>query len=269
MPPSRPFRQGRATRLGLAAFTLTELLVVLAVVALLVCLRLPALARVKTQTWITQCSGNLRQVTLSFLLYGGDNNARLPTTSIGFWAWDLPDPIFQLLNHFGQAQSNMFFCPSNPYQNSLWNFGAPDYHLTGYAYTFPGTGAQSSLYSGNYVTNINSSIIPQQIQIGTNFVVPTAATRVLVADAEICAGPSYNPNVSFVVYNFTDIQGGAPAFPDGRHHRASHLVGQFPLGGNQAMLDGHVEWRAWRSTAYSMIQRNTAQAPIGTPCFLW
>jgi prepilin-type N-terminal cleavage/methylation domain-containing protein len=133
MPPSYPFHCGPAARRRLAAFTLTELLVVLAVIALLVSLRLPALARVKTQTWITQCSGNLRQITLSFELYGSDHNDSLPTSNTGYWAWDLPGPIYGILNSYGAAKSNIFYCPSNPYQSSLWNFASsPNSPFIGY-----------------------------------------------------------------------------------------------------------------------------------------
>jgi prepilin-type N-terminal cleavage/methylation domain-containing protein/prepilin-type processing-associated H-X9-DG protein len=272
MTPSHPFRCGLASRRMLAAFTLTELLVVLAVVALLVTLRLPALARVKTQTWITQCSGNLRQIDLSFLLYANESNGSLPNFNSGFWPWDLPDSTFQALNHVGNLQSNMLYCPSMPYQQLLWNYEGSA-HITGYVYALLGTGSGGS-YTGSYSTNINSTVPPPQLQLqgpgNQPIIVPRASTRPLVADAEICAGPGpYVPTQPLTTYNFSNVTGGAGAFPDGRHHRASHLAGMYPLGGNLGMLDGHVEWRAFRSPTYNMIQRNASQPPNGTPCFLW
>jgi prepilin-type N-terminal cleavage/methylation domain-containing protein/prepilin-type processing-associated H-X9-DG protein len=266
MPLCRPYRSNRNSRSRARAFTLTELLVVLAVVALLVCLRLPALASVKTQTYIAQCSGNLRQVTLSFLLYGNENGGRLPSSSQGFWLWDLPSPVYQDVAAYGSSNRSIFFCPSNPYQGEiqLWNYGG-NYHVAGYAFTFPGAGTGGG---GLIASNVNSTVTPQQILVSgpaLQIVLPRASTRVMVADAEICAGPSYNPALPLTNYNFSDIPGGAPPFPDGRHHRASHLAGNVPLGGNLGMLDGHVEWRS----ISAMIQRNQAQLSPGTPCFLW
>ena len=268
MALTHPFRRDRAARRRLAAFTLTELLVVLAVITLLVSLRLPALARVKTQTWITQCSGNLRRVTLSFLLYGSENSGRLPNSSQGYWPWDLPASVSQAIAAYsGTNQRSFFFCPSSPYQSEdlFWNYSAPTYHITGYAYTFPGVASNGG---GLFSTNYNPTVTPQQVAVPPVFgryAVPTAAGRVLVADAEICAGPSYNPALPLTNYNFSDISDGLPAFPDGRHYRASHLAGSFPLGGNLGMLDGHVEWRP----ISAMIQRNNPLGSPGTPCFLW
>ena len=107
----------------------------------------------------------------------------------------------------------------------------------------------------------------------TVYSVAAASKRVLVADAVVCAGTQpgslYSPSQPLSIYNFTDIAGGAAPFPDGRSHRASHLAGKFPLGGNLGMLDGHVEWRALRSSTYNMIQRDAAEPPPRTPIFLW
>ena len=87
------------------AFTLAELLVVVAVVALLVCIRLPVLARAKDQTRIAQCYGNLRQFVLVSHIYGNDNGDRLPTTSGGNWPWDLPVGPANVLLHDGATRN--------------------------------------------------------------------------------------------------------------------------------------------------------------------
>ncbi len=56
------------------AFTLVELLVVLATVALLACLCLPAFARVQGQTTRAQCAANLKQFDLALQIYGSDHS---------------------------------------------------------------------------------------------------------------------------------------------------------------------------------------------------
>jgi prepilin-type N-terminal cleavage/methylation domain-containing protein/prepilin-type processing-associated H-X9-DG protein len=58
-------------------FTLIELLVVIGTVAILATLLLPALAGTKPNSQAFQCLENLRQLTLGWQMYAGDNNGRL------------------------------------------------------------------------------------------------------------------------------------------------------------------------------------------------
>jgi prepilin-type processing-associated H-X9-DG protein/prepilin-type N-terminal cleavage/methylation domain-containing protein len=60
------------------AFTLTEMLVVLAIIALLASLLLPALGRAKSSAQSTSCLNNLKQLQAGWRMYTHDNNDSLP-----------------------------------------------------------------------------------------------------------------------------------------------------------------------------------------------
>ena len=69
------------------AFTLLELLVVIAIIAILAALLLPALSKAKERAWRVKCMSNLRQIGVATIIYCDDNNGNLPT---GHWATPWP-----------------------------------------------------------------------------------------------------------------------------------------------------------------------------------
>jgi len=60
------------------AFTLVELLVVIAIIAILAALLLPTMGRAKRAAQATACISNLRQLGIALTLYVDDNNDHLP-----------------------------------------------------------------------------------------------------------------------------------------------------------------------------------------------
>lgn len=67
----------RRSRLQFAAFTLVELLVAIAIIAVLAALLLPALSRAKAHARRVQCINNQRQLTLVWQLYSDDKSQTL------------------------------------------------------------------------------------------------------------------------------------------------------------------------------------------------
>jgi prepilin-type N-terminal cleavage/methylation domain-containing protein len=65
-----------------AAFTLIELIVVVAIIGVLAAMLLPALGRARDKARQIACASNLRQLGLSFVLYDGDNDGAVPGKSV-------------------------------------------------------------------------------------------------------------------------------------------------------------------------------------------
>lgn len=62
----------------LRLFTLIELLVVIAIIATLAALLMPALSKARDKALQAACFGNLKQMSLAFILYADDHDNRLP-----------------------------------------------------------------------------------------------------------------------------------------------------------------------------------------------
>jgi prepilin-type processing-associated H-X9-DG protein len=232
------------------AFMLKELLAVLFVVGLFATVALAAMGGARDRSIIAQCESNLRQFTLAVMIYGGENNDKLPsTTAGGFWAWDLPWAAGNLLNSYG-APWQVMYCPGTAFRFStsedfaLYNYVPGNFHVVDYALTF----GVSSLSA----TNINSSITPQSVQTGPLILPPpTPSKRVLLADATLnLAANGSGP--------WDSIQGGYA-----KTHTSAHLLGPVPAGGNVAFLDAHVEWRPFSQ----MVARTSTST--AAPYFFW
>jgi prepilin-type N-terminal cleavage/methylation domain-containing protein/prepilin-type processing-associated H-X9-DG protein len=110
------------------AFTLVELLVVMAIIGVLVSLLLPAVQSARESARRTQCASNLKQNTLAVLLYH-DVNRELPPAFLpytpGTWeyvAWfgkvddstypSTVDPTLGLIAPYIERTKAVFHCPS-------------------------------------------------------------------------------------------------------------------------------------------------------------
>ena len=97
------------------AFTLVELLVVIAVIAILASLLLPALAAAKKRARAVQCLHNLKQIGASAHMYANDNDNIIQLDSLipgsGTWA-------SILFTNVNLQQREIFLCPS--YKPFTW-----------------------------------------------------------------------------------------------------------------------------------------------------
>jgi prepilin-type N-terminal cleavage/methylation domain-containing protein len=113
MRPVHTFHRSFPVISGLHAFTLMELLLVIALIATLAGLLLPALGRAREAGRATACLSNLRQAGIALQLYTQDHNNRLPfmrDQSLTVTN-ELPGPDQVLSNYLGNVR--VLRCPSD------------------------------------------------------------------------------------------------------------------------------------------------------------
>ncbi|HSH93176.1 MAG TPA: prepilin-type N-terminal cleavage/methylation domain-containing protein [Roseimicrobium sp.] len=133
---------------GLRAFTLVELLVVIAVIGILASLLLPVLSRGKEKARSISCRNSIKQLALAVTMYHGDFNDLFPTPGSSSkygpqpedWIWwqygrDLTNS--SIVRYFSGFDPKYFTCPADSVAKKLQDQGmiAGDPYRYSYALT--------------------------------------------------------------------------------------------------------------------------------------
>ncbi len=132
MNVSRPTRRADPSRRGpggRTAFTLLELLVVIAIIAILAGLLLPAVARAKEAARSIQCLSRLRQIGLAVRLYADDYGDELPRSQHSAfvygqlpWGRALAAGLGQDTLQWTNLLHGVYQCPSDR-RKTPWSYG--------------------------------------------------------------------------------------------------------------------------------------------------
>jgi prepilin-type N-terminal cleavage/methylation domain-containing protein/prepilin-type processing-associated H-X9-DG protein len=160
------------------AFTLIELLVVIAIIAILASLLLPALAKAKEKAKAVKCLSNLRQVTLSLLMYGSEYNDYI----VLFYDDSRPTP------------ANAWWNPSSV--GMLWHDALRPYMTTTNVITCPSIAMQTNYYGALGIALNHPDIGGWRSNPDKLTMIVTPSDTVPFADAGLIANPTErNPDL--------------------------------------------------------------------------
>jgi len=203
------------------AFTLVELLVVIAMIGVLAALLLPALARAKNRAFAIQCLNNNRQLMLAWRLYSDDHQDRLPY-------------------NVGGAGTGRGVGAKNP-QN--WADGILDWELTSdntntVLLTKPGIGPYSSGNAVIYHCPADQALSSIQKESGWKFRVRSYSMNAMMGDAGSATTSGFNLNNPSYVQFFRLAQIPNPA-------SFFVMVDEHPDSINDGYFLNRADYRAW------------------------
>ena len=244
MQPVSPRTALPLTDCGRRQFTLTELLVVVAIIAVLAALLLPTLGRVRESAARTTCMNNQRQFGAALILYASDYDSSFPDSSVYFEDDDTPfysledgsslddgyggcNPMFiynwfrDLLMEEYNMTPELFYSPSQTSRRTL--------HWDGVSW--PGRGEACNVTGMGF--ELFATLAPAGGFVG-DVDVPTTMVKsdpewLLLADQV----QKYVKDGA-EIWNTTYSNGQA---------RQSHADDRaFPAGGHRTHVDGSVDW---------------------------
>lgn len=167
-PPCRGPREGRAVK-GSKGFTLAELLVVVAIIAILAGILFPVLRQAQDTARMRTCTSNLRELGQAFAMYLDDHNGfAIPGPATQDW-YLMPDPLMKYVKQgpieaSEKKPNRVWICPGDRgflNEPARWRFTGQCLSSYRYPYgAFLATTAHVDVASGT--TRVNAPRRPDQ-----------------------------------------------------------------------------------------------------------
>jgi len=251
------------------AFTLAELLVLIAVIGTLGALLLPSLASEKSIVVRAACAQNERQLALAWQMFANDHNGKvgIGRPGGGGWLWDTDIATRDMLVTNYGVPRKVFYCPSNPTQNinMYWTCTACGSGGVGGGATTAEIGywlliqrvnpsnfqpVTSSPWDGSTMWQYAGDPKYKFVYDLSHSSDTKRPLQVLLADAVIS---------DFI--NFFSVPSGV----GGPTHQSPHLgTNNVPEGSNVCYTDGHVEWKD-----FAVLRIRYTSTPGGLPRHWW
>jgi len=128
-------------------FTLVELLVIIAILALLAAILFPVFAQAREAARRCTCASNLKQLGMAFMMYAGDYDETLPeaggdSDSAAWIDYSSPDQragIYPYLRQFSKTGPSVYRCPNGLPDTSSYRSVSSTYAMNDYLRPWHGT----------------------------------------------------------------------------------------------------------------------------------
>lgn len=193
----------KRTTVSRHAFTLIELLIVIAIIAILASLLVPAVSKGRIRAYRSACASNLKQIALLITAYADEHNGNVliqGSTPDRTWA-----SVLRPASENEATAANVFVCPSfNPYRFVSWE------NTYGICRDLP-TGCEKTILGESFMVLSR---------------IPTPAEYLMVGD-------TYDGSTGKQYFYF-NMSGGGGMFGQQVHARHDEMA-------NGLFADGHVE----------------------------
>jgi len=216
-------------------FTLVELLVVVGIIAALIAMLLPALARAREAAKATQCLSNLRQIGEALVMYTNENKGYLPVQYNDVTPFADP-AVYDTPNYLNWS----CFASLIPYFNGIDSAAAIWFCPSAGEYTWTGWGEPTGFSDTNYM--VNSVVLGRPVSRITG-----SSDIIWVQEDRFCWSYAWRRPVfnggSPPIYSDWCFDNGSWGQEYSNVHYVAGSPGGNQGGGNLAFVDGHAEFR--------------------------